>query len=299
MKKTIVLFLALGVFGCSGAQDSPTPRWTMTLRVLGDEGQPLPDARVWVAYSDPKEGESLDPLRPNGWAVGGFTDTNGMFSATHENTRSSSLGLHIQKDGYYPTVVVYELGAGYDPKQWNLSPTWVVKRIRDPIPMYAKSVRTVPPTGVESAGYDFMSGDWVSPYGKGKTTDVVVKRSPGSGWMISFPNAGDGIQAFTNPPTRFPGDGSALRSPHKAPEGGYESELVRKDYNENGNYFIRVRTVLDSQGQVKRALYGKIYGDFMRFRYYLNPKANDLNVEFDPKHNLLTGLKSFEQVGAP
>jgi hypothetical protein len=45
-------------------------------------------------------------------------------------------------------------------------------------------------------------------------------------------------------------------------------------------------------------LYWKIYGDFMQFRYYLNPTPNDRTVEFDPKQNLLGGLKSFERVNA-
>jgi hypothetical protein len=60
-----------------------------------------------------------------------------------------------------------------------------------------------------------------------------------------------------------------------------------------------VRAVLDGCGNVKSALYGKIYGDFMQFSYYLNPAPNDRNIEFDPKQNLLGGLQSFEQVTTP
>jgi hypothetical protein len=57
--------------------------------------------------------------------------------------------------------------------------------------------------------------------------------------------------------------------------------------------------VLDEKGNVKSANYGKIYGDFMNFRYCFNPEVNSRNVEFDPKQNLLKGLKSTEQVDAP
>ena len=74
---------------------------------------------------------------------------------------------------------------------------------------------------------------------------------------------------------------------------------VDTNRDENRNYFFRVRTVLDEEGNVKSALYGKIYGDFMQFRYYLNPTLNDRNVEFDPEHNLLEGLKSTEKVMEP
>jgi len=31
------------------------------------------------------------------------------------------------------------------------------------------------------------------------------------------------------------------------------------------------RTVVDNDGKIVRANYGKIYGDFMNFSYYLNP----------------------------
>jgi hypothetical protein len=71
------------------------------------------------------------------------------------------------------------------------------------------------------------------------------------------------------------------------------------DRDQKRNYFFRIRTVLDEEGNVKSACYGKIYGDFMDFRYYLNPTPNSRNVEFDPKRNLLQGLKPDEQVDKP
>jgi hypothetical protein len=67
----------------------------------------------------------------------------------------------------------------------------------------------------------------------------------------------------------------------------------------NRDYYFRVRTALDPNGDVKSALYGKIYGDFMQFTYYLNPTPNSRNIEFDPNQNLLGGLQSFEGVSAP
>jgi hypothetical protein len=57
--------------------------------------------------------------------------------------------------------------------------------------------------------------------------------------------------------------------------------------------------VVDATGKIISANYGKIYGDFMNFSYYLNPTPNDRNVEFDPKRNLFTKLKTEEQVMAP
>jgi hypothetical protein len=191
----------------------------------------------------------------------------------------------------------------------------VLKKIGKPIPMYAKYVENGPPVFNEPVGYDLMIGDWVAPHGKGQTADIIFtghldKKSKNDydyKLIVSFPKSGDGIQEFTVPDIE---KDSALRSPHEAPADGYQSQVIRtmsrhpgqaatEDLDLNRNYFFRVRTVLDSNGNVKSALYGKIYGDFMQFKYYLNPTPNSRNVEFDPKHNLLGGLPSFEQVKAP
>jgi hypothetical protein len=105
--------------------------------------------------------------------------------------------------------------------------------------------------------------------------------------------------------------------PHSATKEGYQSALTWSYHNFTetsepaSGYFFRVRTVLDSNGNVQSALYGKIQGDVkfyvgtkapragIGFQYYLNPTPNSRNVEFDPKQNLLGGLKSFERVTAP
>ena len=74
-------------------------------------------------------------------------------------------------------------------------------------------------------------------------------------------------------------------------------EIFHRDPNKN--YYFRVRTKVDDRGNIVSAHYGKIYGDFMQFKYYLNPTINDRNVEFDPKQNLITNLKPGEGVSAP
>jgi hypothetical protein len=66
-----------------------------------------------------------------------------------------------------------------------------------------------------------------------------------------------------------------------------------------GRKTIYRKSFTPPNGTVKSALYGKIYGDFMQFRYYLNPTPNDRNIEFDPKQNLLKNLSQLEQVSAP
>jgi hypothetical protein len=164
-------------------------------------------------------------------------------------------------------------------------------------------------------GYDLMIGDWVGPYGKGLATDIVFEKDYTnmssseyySKITVTFPKTGDGIQVYTIPDSE---KGSGLRSPHEAPIDGYQPELTREtsalsgrptktEYDPNRIYLFRVRTAIDDRGNIVSAHYGKIYGDFMQFAYYLDPTPNNRNIEFDPKQNLIHSLQSFEQVSAP
>jgi hypothetical protein len=283
------------------AQTEPAHEWKVALKVVDETGQPVAGAETWVNYLTNR--------------FVGLTDTNGIFTASHLD-HSVQLAFQAQKTGYYSFGIQHLLGFHYDPAKWNSTVELLLNRIINPIPMYAKSVSYSMRTNGQPIGYDLITGDWVAPYGQGRYQDVIFtswfdKRSESDydySLTVSFPNRGDGIQGFEFP---YPvGQGSALRSPHEAPEHGYESELVKSEkarsgefvkyiWDEKTNYLFRVRTVLDEHGNVKSALYGKIYGDFNRYRYYLNPTPNDRNLEFDPKHNLLGGLKSIEQVDAP
>jgi hypothetical protein len=91
-----------------------------------------------------------------------------------------------------------------------------------------------------------------------------------------------------------------------------ENTLVQhhSDFQSDGNYFFRVRTKKDTQGNIVSALYGEIYGDFnavhgggigstLSFSYHLNPEPNSRNMEFDPKRSSFKNLKDSEQVSAP
>ncbi|MGA2279235.1 MAG: hypothetical protein ABSG80_02905 [Verrucomicrobiota bacterium] len=108
------------------------------------------------------------------------------------------------------------------------------------------------------------------------------------------------------------------QEPRQAPADGYEPVLIKheckeriqkaySDYREDRNYFFRVRTKKDAQGNIISVLYGKIYGDFnhaaaggkLTFTYYLNPEPNSLDMEFDPSRNLFKKLPPLERVSAP
>ncbi len=317
-QKLYVALVALGIAGCARGQTNlvpPIPEWKATVKILDEAGQPVPGADVTVGYYVPSSDASIASSSKKG-----RTDTNGLFYASEKST-SIDLFIGAIKAGYYKTRIEYELGDifqyQHNPERWTPSVTLPLKRIINPIPMYAKRVNLGMPVFDKPVGFDLEIGDWVAPSGKGVKTDItftghLAKRAEDDfDWqlIVRFPNAGDGIQTFEKH-SHPPGQGSTLRSPHNAPESGYQAEWVKSNsrrpgepsvyhLDENLNFFFRVRTVLDEKGNVKSAQYGKIYGDFLDFTYYLNPTPNDRNVEFDPNQNLLKKLRSTEQVAAP
>jgi hypothetical protein len=271
---------------------------------VDETGLPVINANAVVDY------QSIDQFS-------GLTDTNGIFVASHKD-KSYTLAFDVKKDGYYSVWQRYEMGWAYqyNEAKWNPTIVIVLKRIIKPIPMYAKRIDAEPPTNGKPVGYDLIVGDWVGPYGKGVTIDILFTREYNRKSLqdydykltVSFPKAGDGIQEFQVPYKNM--EGSALRSPHEAPTNGYQSQIVRLnmshpgqklifDYDENRVYLFRVRTAIDDRGNIVSAYYGKIYGDFMQFNYYFNPTPNSRNIEFDPKQNLMANLKLTEGVSAP
>jgi hypothetical protein len=300
----LLLLAATCVFAETNADEH---EWKATLKVVDENGVPVAGANAGVGFYTNSTPTSMD----------GTTDTNGIFTATHSAlTDLNQLGFEVDKTGYYTTRMGCLLEPPYDPAKWNPTETLVLKKVGKPIAMYARRVEQGPPVFNEPVGYDLMVGDWVAPNGKGISTDIIFtgkldkkdRNDFDYKLTISFPKADDGIQEFAVPDAE---KGSGLRSPHEAPVNGYQTNVVKTmshhpgqgakdDMNDpNRNYFFRVRTAKDHEGNIVSAHYGKIYGDFMQFTYYLNPTPNDRNIEFDPKQNLLGGLQSFEQVSAP
>jgi len=266
------------------------------------------------------------------------TGTNGeaLFEGTspHSNIKYGIL----PKSGYYTSVggndYWFKVAEDGRWQPWNPTVESVLKPVINPVPMYFGGIsdKKIPVEG-KPVGFDLEKNDWVAPYGKGEVADflfqldAVPEKTITNWWgnqprprplrdnklTISFSNDGDGIQSVL-----VPKEGrSDLRLPRQAPTDGYEPVLVKHDYDEitgkqkentlvqhhsdyqeNGNYFFRVRTKKDAQGNIVSALYGEIYGDFnavhgggigntLSFSYHLNPKSKDTNMEFDPKQNLL------------
>jgi hypothetical protein len=328
----LCLIVAILIGNCALAQAGVgSTKWSVTLKVLDEEAKPVTNADAWVVYTvPPRPGQivhSYDQLGSG--KIEGLTDTNGLFHASHTSDPQSmawGLGINVQKHGYYPTYLKYELylpdSADEKTVTSNNNPqlTLVLKKIGQPIPMYAKQEETKLQQEDKPMGFDLMAGDWVTPYGKGSHTDmfftvhrkIISERDYNCTLHVTFPNKGDGIVAAPSEPDT----GSEFKTSRTAAENGYQLELVLHYGNTERpesvfGYFIRVRTVMDQDGTIKSALYGKISGNFrfyagttvpragMGFTYYLNPTSNDRNVEFDPRQNLFKNLRFDEAVKAP
>jgi hypothetical protein len=166
----------------------------------------------------------------------------------------------------------------------------------------------------EPYGYDLVAGDFVAPVGKGSVKDLELSYDREDGgdfrWSWSF-NA-----RFTNPgdgliPVVFDPRGSKFRSDHDAPADGYSGEWAlsrsragvgepptgRDDPNQG--YYFRIRTEVDASGAVTGGYYGKIYGEFPKVAYYLNPSSGSRNVEWDVTKNLFGSLLGKERTTEP
>ena len=307
MKRFIALTLFMLAANCVLAQiNANEHEWKATIKVVDESGAPFSGALATIGYYTNSVSTVTD----------GITDTNGIFTLTHTaHSEYADISFEAKKDGYYSIWQQVNLQAPYEEAKWNPTKVLVLKKIGKPIAMYARRLNTHVPDLDKPVGFDLAVGDWIAPYGKGISTDINFmghfdKYPDGESdftLTVSFPKDGDGIQEFYVPDVE---KGSGLHSPHEAPANGYQSQWVQTDKRKPGqaietnqdpnrNYFYRVRTVKDHEGNIVSAHYGKIYGDFMQFSYYLNPTPNDRNIEYDPKQNLLQGLQSFEQVSQP
>lgn len=317
MKKVIFLLFAIAIINCARAQTSlPQHDWHVTLKIVDESGQPIAGASAGVGFY------WVTPPPDRKYTAGGIdgvTDTNGVFKASHAS-EFCTLHFVVQKAGYYTTGSQYSAGSEYDPLKWNPTLTLTLRKVGQPVAMYAKRVETKIQKENEPVGFDLTAGDWVSPFGTGKNADlfftvnrkIVSTSEYEADLKLTFPNRGDGIVVAPAEPEI----GSAFKTARVAADSGYQPEHSWHYSNSGGpesvfGYFIRVRTQLDENGNVKSALYGKIRGDFrfyagtkapragMGFDYYLNPVPNSRNMEFDPKQNLFGNLPSLEEISEP
>jgi len=289
------------------------------IKVHDENGKPVEGANVQGGFS------TLMRSYVPGPDVKAITDKEG--EAEIYGPAYFSVYFDVIKNGYYKSgkkVIVKQ------DKDQNVA--IVLRQIINPIPMYAKHYTGYIPKSKVKIAFDFLKGDFVKPFGRGTNKDCYFYydgftknfRSFEGELTISFPHKSDGIIGLVNDNGLF----SAFKLPHTAPINGYikakqlnykRIEKGKDSYydinineSENFGYFLRIRSEVDSNGEVIKANYVKIAGDFkfdprsegkgaayIEMTYYLNPNINDRNMEFDTSKNLMKGLKNLEKINAP
>ena len=295
MKNYTVLLFGLLCSGCVMAE----PRLKASFHVTDAEtGGTLTNASVMV-YNDGWETKQVDK---NGFCT---FETQGM-SFGWKGT--------AKLEGYYnskPRAEYKSINHALNRwEPWNPTIEVRMRKKKNPVAMATQKIdRQMIPVWEQSVGFDLEKGDWVAPYGKGVTSDFIftVKKAPGiSGALceITFSNAMDGIQEYV--PTKAMD--SEYIFPYLAPLNNYASSLYREKVytDKNGlnfrsnakpdteiNHIFRVRTVVNEQGNIVKACYGRIQGELrisskgrLYFKYWFNPVPNERSLEWNGE-NLL------------
>lgn len=317
-KKRVILILVCLYLGYQFIPELKLAK--VTVKLVDEEGKPVENAMTGLIF---KYGHLTKD------SINGYTDRDGEYSVCSRTPDGTILG-GASKKGYYDSgfgFVLYKKKLGvWQP--WNEQLTVLLRPIVNPVPMYVRNLDwiEIPMLGKE-IGYDLMASDWVSPYGRGINTDFIFRidyiyedvDEYSLSLTLSFPNKDDGIQIVKEGETFY----SHYKLSRSAPKGGYQNKLVKRfvaskkrsqfinDHNDSNNYMFRVRTEIDKDGKIKRAMYGKILREIgfyvpdkktgnagIKMHYYLNPDYTR-NLEFDPNRNLFRNLPKEEKVDLP
>jgi hypothetical protein len=310
--KTSILIL-VGVFFSvmvQAANQIELPKFRVTAQVLDEQGKPISAAEIELIFGEPFDANAIVKIE-------GLTDSEGKF--TGEGHSGGSYGARIRKKGFYlsglgaPSLVDPESGRW---KPWDPLVVTVLRRIGNPTALYAKRVQAEIPELNKPCGYDLEKGDWVTPHGKGVTSDFIftaVRETKSADEFdvqvqMTFANPRDGVLKTEIPAV---GKNSVFKWEREAPETGFDNQILLRMQSSktsitqtSGNadrFFFRVRTH-EENGRIMTANYGKIAGGLrldgintrktclILFTYYLNPTSLDRNLEWDPKRDLLIGL---------
>jgi len=314
------VLVALLVFICSPDLAQAFGMAKVTVKVVDETDKPVEAAEVKLCFF----GGCLEKD-----IVQGVTDNTGIYSISGSSS-DGVIGGSVHKEGYYYST----FGNSFTRRTlgmwqpWNKELKVLLRPMVNPVRMYVRSKKITIPIANKELGFDLIKFDWVAPYGLGTVADFIFKvetRFKNYGdcaatLTTTFSNKYDGIQSFKLDMGGDFGDGSRFRTPRHAPETGYQDKLVTRYDTSSPEtyvyqtmdtyYFFRVRSEMDENGNLKRAMYGKIRGDLvarplkdavarLELFFWLNPDYTR-NMEFDIERNLFSPLPTGERlIGIP
>ena len=275
----------------------------VTLRVIDENGNPVPDAHVLMSYSPPGGEKKRNTFS-------GTTDALGCFSS--KGISCWDVFWHVQKAGYHScwsNLVLRPFASvqGMKDGRWFREPfpaTVVIRQKKEPHKMTVHDVcLSLPPSG-ESIGFDLVAGVATPPHGNGKTCDVEFsalsypdERQMEGDWTsvvkISFFGCGNGgIVTLQD-------ESCELDTPRDAPKDGYSALLESKTCVSVGKYsttgriqpneyiIFRIRGDGKDGKEEGRCIFGKMKGDWyvngpkrrLRFRVWINDGLGNRNLE--------------------
>lgn len=236
------------------------------------------------------------------------TDRDGKASCRFP-CHHGNFDVYVSAPGYYPEEFLnLSFGASYDARldkvifpRLEKKVAIRIRKIRNPVDLkLTKGWYIKCPLARGQYDFDLEVGDWVSPRGKGKETDLVVCVEAVTNdsnkfirGKIVFPRGGAYREKLT-PSLYFKSvynaDTSAVYHASFPFEVHHDARHPEKNYChwplENEDYWVfRVRAVRDDKGNLLSANYGKVYGMirvFDHFYYdkcYFNTTPNDTNLE--------------------
>lgn len=270
--------------------------YSLKIHVVDQSDKVLSDANIYTSHVEltsplPSGENKMNPVVK--------TDKNGTalikYKSVHHQSGGPYPGAAVEKEGWYPTSVAAENWTSTtigNNSSYHAELKALLRPIRNPIPMYAKSnmgemsgyVRI--PEMNKDYGYDLMLGQALPPVGKGKVADFYFRvdgsytdrKSNDLKLTVRFSNSNDGVVEFLTPQRRGMREtqmyGSQFISDYLAPEAGYIAETTRfyrttdegkarnTNVDQKKNFYFRTRTKTLPDGSIISANYGKIYGDF-------------------------------------
>ncbi len=291
----------------------------ITVKVIDEYGHPVENAKVSFLFQMDSLGYTGKP--DNDYLI--LTDSNGC---AHANSKCDGiLSLDVSKDKWYYTGLTtmcffYFNNISLQDGKWQpygMTHTIVMRPIKNQIRMYRPELdfhSDFPKKGAP-IGLDFFACDWVAPYGKGETADLLLQYDINENenektetLTFSFPNQGDGI--YRKPSFK----GSTYREDYNASEdpSQYNRQMVfwlkskffisdsawamgekcerlvsENDIDYKDFLVLRTRTALDENGRIKSCHYSKIVrqirfsGGHLELRWLTNPTPCDTNLEED------------------